>query len=227
MAGLAPEDVMAIIEGSQGGAQERLFVEFDSKEVEDPAATEECGYPQFKEKLYVKIASPGDSGNVIHRPATNCGGKGRCMFLRGAPGEMPCDAHRFPRQLLAFQGDLDQQEASGLPLKSWPVLNKAEVAMLKAQRIHTVEQLAAVNDSALPSLGPIRAIRQKAIDYVEAAKGLQPLQKMRAELEQRDNQIQTQQHQLEAMGKKLDELIAAQAGGPPIITEPTPKRARG
>jgi|GEM_PF-1218161 len=205
MAGLATEDIMALISGGNG-KEERLFVEFDTQPVPNALKTVELGYSQFDDVLFVKIGVPGDGGNIIHRAATNCGQRNRCE--RQAPG---CDFHRFPRQYAAFHGDLDQQAASGLPLGAWPAITKAEVAMLKAQRIHTVEQLAGVPDSALPNVGSVRGIRQKAIDFVESAKGLQPLQKLRAELESRDNKIATLEATITDLARKFDDMQASKS----------------
>jgi hypothetical protein len=205
MAGLATEDIMLLIEGG-AKADTRLFVEFDTKSVEDPAATLEVGIPQFKDLLYVRIGAPGDPNSILHRAATVCNAKRGCAFLRGGANDVPCDLHRFPRQYAAFQGDLDQQEASGMPLSAWPILGKAQVAMLKAQRIHTVEQLAGINDSALSNIGPIRSLIQQAKDFLEAARGQAPLLRMRKEMEDKDAQIAALQGAVEQMGKKVEEL---------------------
>ena len=216
------DEVLAIVD-STTAKKEKLYVEFYAREIPDERKTEEFGYAQFKEATYVKIFPPGEGNlNVVDRLASHCGAKRGCAYMKGAPGETPCDVHRFPAQYAAFQGNLDQQEAAGLPLASWPVVNKAQVAMLKAFGVYTVEQLAAVNDSALPQLGPIRSLRQKAIDYIESAKGMQPLQKMRSEIESRDNKIAALENALKEQGDKLQELTEAMAKhqpAPPVVPE--------
>ena len=61
-----------------------------------------------------------------------------------------------------------------MPLEQWPLMNKADVMMVKGLNIYTVEQLAGLGDNSLTWLGA-RTWRDKAVAYLEEAKKAQVL----------------------------------------------------
>jgi len=59
---------------------------------------------------------------------------------------------RFPAAWQQFQ-DAVEQVGEGMPLEKWAMLDKARVMELKSLKIHTIEQLAGLNESFYPQLG--------------------------------------------------------------------------
>jgi hypothetical protein len=164
---------------------EKLFVRFGLHPRHDEAKSLEEGRPIFEEVEYVEIMVPGDKSNTIHRPVT------------------AADRNRFRAQYQAWKSGADQDAATGTPLSAWPAVTSAQVAELAHFNCRTVEQLATMSDSNLQGVGPILALRQKARDFIEAAKGTAPVQKLRAENDELKGRMS-------AMQAQLDALVAAQ-----------------
>lgn len=219
MAQMATEDIMQLIAGSTQ-QDERLFVLFDSKAVEDEEASRREGRPIFHDVDYIRIGQPGDASNIVHRPITDCGFRGQTCAQKRDGKHVPCDLHRFPRAYAAYKGGLDQHAATGTPLSAWPVLSKAQVEELKHFRVHTVEQLAELADSAIQNIGPIQSLKQQAKAFIEAAKGGQPIARLAAELNERDEQIAALQQAMKEQAAKIDALLAARTQVPPAPPAP-------
>ena len=173
--------------GMQDPGQERLFIKFGMHAVKNEEKSLEAGRPIFEDREFVNIMVPGDKQNVIHREVR------------------PDDKERFSRQYAAWKGGNGDQLV-GTPLAEWPAVTRSQVEELAYHGVRTVEQLAAVSDGNASKMGPIQALRQKARDFVEQAKGNVPLEKMRAELVERDNLIATMRKQLEDQGNAISKL---------------------
>jgi hypothetical protein len=175
----------------------KVLVRFYSRTVPDAEETEKQGRPVHKSAPYVQIRVPGDRTNEPDRPVQDK------------------DKQRFPKAWAAF---IAQKEApvSGTPLEAWPQISAPEVADLKAQRIHTVEELAAVGDAHLGNLGHNgRRIRDSARVFLEHAQGLAPLARLQAENAKKDEQIA-------ALSAKVEELARLIPAGddPPVKRGP-------
>lgn len=166
---------------------EKLFVRFAMQPVQDDKKSQESGRPVFNDVEYIEIMAPGDRSNIVHRPVRDD------------------DKQRFARQWAAWKSGAGEG-VSGTPLKEWPGVTRGQVEELAHFRVHTVEQLAGISDGNMQNVGPLMALRQRARDYLEQAKGQAPLTQMRAELAQRDNVIETLQRQV----RELGELVAKQ-----------------
>jgi hypothetical protein len=202
---LSREDVLALMAGSTQ-QDERLYVVFDKHPVQNEARSIEEGRPIFEDVEYIRIAVPGDPGNVVHRAVKWCGSRGQCGYPRGKD---QCDLHRFPRLYFAFKGDLDQAGANGTPLASWPIMTKSMIEELKYLRIHTVEQLAGMADAHAGKLGPgYSQLRNQARTFLEVAKGNAPTVQLHAELEKRDSTIAALEKALAQQGDQLQKLLA-------------------
>lgn len=159
-----------------------LNVEFYMEALPDQAATLEKGSPQFKEVVMISIAVPGQL-DVVKRPAWDA------------------DYRRFPKLWKAFQEGQTTPEA-GTPLSVWPQVTVVQVKELNYRGIRTVEQLAAVSDVDCTGMGMF-SLRQRARDFVEAAKGNAPLVQIRAENEALNLEVA-------ALKAQMAEVIAAQ-----------------
>jgi hypothetical protein len=121
------------------------------------------GRPIFEDREFVRILIPGDRRSMAVEPV----------------GE----AHqaRWPREYEAFRAGREAP-LEGTPLSEWPVslMSPARVQELAYFNLRTVEQLAAVNDAQLQSLGMgARELRERARMWLEvAAKGAGPIERL-------------------------------------------------
>lgn len=138
------------LEVSHGG-DENLIVNFQMEPVLQGAESEKAGRPIYKDTAMVWIRFPGD--------------RTREIFTRAKPEHQ----HRFPRQWAQFQQRVSQGHV-GTPLEEWGPLSKSTALTFKGANVHTVEQLASVNDSVLHNLGHgARTLRDKAIAWLKTS----------------------------------------------------------
>lgn len=173
-------------QSSEQGKEERLYVSFGLHPQLDEDESNKNARPIYKDVEFVKIVVPGDKQNQIHRPVR------------------PQDKQRFAKAYAAFKAGT-QDQLTGTPLSEWSGIGRSQMEELKHFGVRTVEQLAALSDSNAQNIGPIMALRQRAKDYLEQAKGHAPLAQMRAELEKRDNIIETLQRQMKEQAADLAE----------------------
>lgn len=126
------------------------------------------GRPIFEEREFVRIIIPGDRRSMAVEPVN--------------------DEHkaRWSKEYAAFK---EGREAplEGTPLKEWPVssMTAGKAEELAFFHIKTVEQLAAVNDAQLQSLGMgARELRERAKLWLSVAKnGAAPIERLQSENE--------------------------------------------
>lgn len=100
------------------------------------------------------------------------------------------DFAEFPMQFELFQKEQKSRKLrpteNGYPLALWPVVSPAELAILSARDIMTIEQLAKirVNDTAVP--GDIRELAERAKKMVELSSSVGQFEQM---VRDRDGQI--------------------------------------
>jgi hypothetical protein len=143
----------------------------------------EAGRPIFDDVPYVHIWIAGQKDEV-HRP----------VYAQ--------DKIDYPREWAAFEGQRDQAAASGTPLGMLPGITASLVEEAAYFKVRTIEDLANMPETNAGSLGMgWPAVRQRARDYIEAAKGAAPIAQVRAENEELRNQ-------LEALQRTVKELAA-------------------
>lgn len=143
---------------------------FHLEPVKDEAASAKEGRPIYHDREFVRLQVVGDKTNIPDRIATDA------------------DKARFPREYALFKAG-DSEQVTGTPLREWPGVTKGQILELAHFGIKTVEQLAEVSDGNVAQMGPIRALREKARDWVAAAKKQAPTTELRAELKDRDKTI--------------------------------------
>ena len=85
------------------------------------------------------------------------------------PPATEADKKRWPIQWAQFEAG-NVQLGTGLPLQEWAPLSRSQVLELKANHIHTVEQLSEIPDSGLEKLGMgAHDLREKAKRFVAQA----------------------------------------------------------
>ena len=121
------------------------------------------GRPIFEDREFVRIIIPGDRRSMAVEPV----------------GEE--HKARWPREYEAFRAGREAP-LEGTPLSEWPVsmMSPARVQELAWFNLRTVEQLAAVNDAQLQTLGMgARELRERARTWLEvAAKGAGPIERL-------------------------------------------------
>lgn len=164
---------------------DRLMVSFSLHPRIDNEESSKQGRPIYKDTVYIMIIVPGDKDSIVHRPA----------YER--------DFQRFPKQYAAFKNK-NENSVVGTPLKLVPWLSSSQIKELDYFNVRTVEQLAEVNDGLATKFHGLQGLKQKAKDFLVAAKDAAPIVEMRSQLEKRDSEIQALQKQLEALAAKVE-----------------------
>jgi hypothetical protein len=165
----------------------RPAARFYMRPIQNREKSAEAGRPVFEDVEYVEIFTPGDKLNIIDRPVRDA------------------DRQNFGNIYSAFKTGAEAK-LEGTPLTEWPGITRAQAEELAFFKVRTVEQLASISDTNASSMGPILAIRQKARDYLERAAGSAPMDKVRAELAARDNELEVLRRQLKEQADAIAEL---------------------
>lgn len=189
------------------GDDKGLFVEFSTRPTLMPFKSQEAGRPIYEEQSFITIDFPGDKTKRVDR-----------AVKLETDDNGPSDPVRFPRQWQLF---LNQQEQNGdgMPITEWPPITRSQALELKAIKIHTVETLAELPDSACTWLGS-RELREKARTWLENVNDHSVESRLQAALDQRDAEIAALRQQV------ID--IAAHVGVDPakVSTPVTPSAER-
>ena len=164
----------------------RNFVQFGMHPVRDDAESLKQGRPIFKDREFVRIVVPGDKTSSIHTPVTDR------------------ERRQYAQQYQAWKAGQDQDAASGTLLSMVPFITRAQAEELAYFKCRTAEQLAAMPDSAAQNFPGIQKLKQAAKDYLTAAAGNAPLEKMRSELAERDTKIAVLEQAIKEMGDRID-----------------------
>jgi hypothetical protein len=176
------------------GNDSSLFVEFFVKMEKREFESEKAGRDICQDVEYIRIIMGQKSS--IERPAR--------LKKDGPTDARPTDPERFPRQYEAFKAGMEQVQ-TGSPLEMWPPMSNRPAMLheLKAMRIHTVEQFAALPDT-LATNAPLgwRDMRDKAQLWLREAEG----HAVTAELEAKNANLE---HEINALKAQMAELSAA------------------
>ena len=150
---------------------DRLYVKFYNRVIEDPIRTKEEGRPICEEVPYIEMMAPGDKDSLLRKRAT------------------VEHINRFPKHWEAFQRQQDQEALEGTPLSEWSGVNRAQVEELRYFHIRTVEHLADVQDGAVGNVPGLVGLRERARAYLEHAKD-QALSNKLLEAEKRNAELE-------------------------------------
>ena len=174
-----------LFEGGNAG-DDKLFVKFEDKPIQDKGASAEQGRPIFKETPHIYIRAAG-AKNFILRRAT------------------AADMQRFPRHYAAFKERRDMP-VSGTLLSEWPIISRTLAKELEALEVKTVEQLVAMSDQNSQNFMGFNELKRKAVLFLEHAAGEAPMNRLQDELAERDQTIKQQQTTIDALAHRLDAL---------------------
>jgi|SRR6478736_27961 len=143
------------------------YVTFERRAVEDRSKSLESGQYSSMDVDFAIITRPG-SKDDLHKEA---GPWLEEMKLKARKQEIPQEwATHFSALYKAFL-EGEELPTTGTPLKTWPVINPAALKDLLKNGIRTVEDLADLPDSDLPTIGMgAVALKQKAKAWLLAAK---------------------------------------------------------
>lgn len=170
-------------------ADKALFVRFFTQPLKNEDKSTQEGRPIYDDSEMIEIRVRGEKDNIVLREAR------------------PDDRTRFSDAYKFFREGKSLSE-SGTPLSAWPIMSSAQVEELKYFKFYTVEDLAHAPEAALGRFPGLRGLRDRAVVFLEAAKGNAPLEKMNKELEDKQHQITAMQSQMEEMTKQLAVLTA-------------------
>lgn len=161
------------------GSDASLYVEFYRGAMLNGPASREAGTPIYRPVDMVRVIQPGER-DVAEHLAT------------------PEYQRRWPVQWAAYQQDR-QQMADGTPLDVLFPAQPETVATLKAAHIHTIQQLAAITDTAIGNLPMGRTLVDTAKQFLAKASGGADFQKLKAENEQLNADLRAMKARLDAM----------------------------
>lgn len=186
-----------------GGGDRSMIVRFYSKPTQNTQKSLENGRPFFEDVVFVTIQPPGERLNIIDRPAT------------------ASDKQRWPAQWSQFKENR-QQIPEGTPVDLLYPDQPSIAAMLRANAVHTLEQLSTLSANAIESIGmgSQRYVNDAQKYLAQATKGVGAAQ-FRRELEERDGQIRTLTHQLNLIKKEVERLRGESSPSIPNMDQTT------
>lgn len=176
------------------GSDANLNVIFYKRSVLNPAKSREAGIAIHEDVDYVKMFQPGENLNVIERPVNEG------------------DKIRFPQQWARFLQN-QTQAPEGTPISLLFPNNPGVADNLRVSfGIHTIQQLAALTEHAMSSIG-MGALdyKQKAVRFLDAAKESGSFHLMQDELQKQKDANYTltrQVNELSALVKTLQDQLA-------------------
>lgn len=171
-----------------------LRLRFHMHPVKDEVASLKEGRDIFRDEEYLQIIVPGDKDNITDGPVHDLIKK------------------RFAPQYAAWKASGNGEASNGTPLEAWAGISRSQVEEMKFFKVNTIEDLANMSDSNCQKFVGIQLLRQRARDFVAAAKGEAPLLEVRSQLAERDNKIESLQHALEEQGKQIKALMKQSKG---------------
>lgn len=188
------------------------YVVFETRAVEDRAASIEAGHFVHKDVHYA-IITPAGTRDRIEKEAE--------LWLKDL--ETGVQQERMPAHwLAAFRRAYEDWKANretpefGIPVGDWPGISPATVRTLQDIGLRTVEQVAEANEEAVARIGMGgRALKAKAQAFLDAAsdtgKVAAELETLRAkitELETRDTEREEELKKLRIANKALSKAEA-------------------
>ena len=179
------EGMQELMAAAEKQTPSRMNVSFSLDAMENPEKSKEKGRPVFDDVEIISIRAPG-AIDIIRRPVR------------------PEDKKVYAKEYVGWKTNQSQEVASGTPLSQWPPLKKSQELEARTVGILTVEQLSEVADVHLQRLGPgWLALRQKARDWLLAAKDGATLAKLRDELDEAQHRIATMEQMLAKQAAEL------------------------
>lgn len=150
--------------------------------------TEEQGRPIYDPIVEIEIIVTGDP------------------LLRPVRQMRDDDKEKYPIEWARFQ-QKQANQIPGTPIEAVTWLSRTQVAEYKALNIYTIEQLAELPDITAKRIMGFSEVREKAQNFLKAARGTAFQTQMDAQLKERDEKIA-------ALTAKLEAFMASQPATP-------------
>lgn len=189
------------------------FVRFEVRAEEDREKSISEGHFVAKDVTFALI-TPAGSKDVVERVAED--------WLKQITDQVKVGRFdplwsKHYHELYRLWKDNEAAPESGIPLKNWPGVSPAQYESLKHANLRTVEDVAAMNEEAIVRVGMgARALKQRAIAYLETANGPGKIAEQNAALQQQNADLAAMVANLQ---KAVDELKAAQPANPTAALE--------
>jgi dynactin complex subunit len=170
---------------------EKLFVKFYMGALKDEEKSEAEGRPVFNSVPFVQILVPGDKNTAIDT-------------LVNATHK-----RRFARAWDQFQQN-QSQELSGLPIREWSAITRAQAEELAYMNVMTVEQLATLPDVYGTKIMGFNDLKRKAETFLQQAKDSALSQKMAAENEKLHAEIDRLNGEVKRLSDMFEVLRSGQ-----------------
>lgn len=168
-----------------GGGDKGMVVIFYKKPLHDPSKSAETGRPFFVDKIFVRIAPPGERLNIVDREAHDG------------------DRRRWPMQWAQFQQN-KEQHPDGTPIDMLFPEQPSVGATLRASGVQTIEQCAELSGNAIDNIGMgAQSYCNAAKKYLEQANKGVGIAQHRRDMEERDRQIKVLTRQIEELQSAL------------------------
>jgi len=175
-----------------GGSKGQLAI-FYHKSVHNPQRSQHEGRPVFEDRVFVRVAPPGERLNIVDRPATRQ------------------DQNRWPQQWALFQQNREQTP-EGTPIDLLYPEKPAVAATLRANGVMTIETCAELSGNAIDSIGMgAQTWVNAAQKYVQYANRGVAITQHRKDLEERDRQIRVQAQQIEELQGQISQLLSSKS----------------
>lgn len=185
----------------QRGAKNQPLIRFYNDAFEDKNKSEKEGRPVFRDVEMVELRFPADRNRSgIFRAAATC--------IDPRTQKRITYMERFNEQYKRFKSDQPQM-VTGTPIKEAPFLTEAQRRSMKALDVYTIEQLAGLSGTQLKNLGVGGGeLQQKAIAYIENARGTADVVAMAAEIERLNKLLNASNVHVEASNDPQDSGLA-------------------
>lgn len=167
---------------------ERLAIRFFTKAKQNTEKSQEAGRPIFMEVDYIQIMIPGDRNQTIVRPVTDQ------------------DKERFTKQYEHWKQHQNNDAVIGTPLEAWNKLSLAQIEEFRYFGVRSIEQMADLRDDVCQKMPGAVDLKQKAKLFLQIAQNEAPMRKVQAELDRRDNEIETLKNAIADQAKQIKEL---------------------
>lgn len=180
-----------------GPGDSSMLCIFYKRAVHSEVKSAQAGRPIYEDMDYVRIQQPGETTQVVDRPARDD------------------DKRRWPAQWQAYASGKDQV-AEGTPLGLLFPRHPSAIAMLQALGIMTVEHLANASATAIASIGmhgqDYVNYAQKYINGASSGAAFHQMQMENEQMKRDNNRLQKTVDDLQHQMQQIQASMLAQAG---------------
>jgi hypothetical protein len=176
------------------------MVKFEKRPVEDKKASREAGFVVYKDVDFVKVVPPYSKECFENKAESWFDNVEKNVRI----GRTPPEWRDHWRQSYESWKKGEAAPLNGTSVKNWPAITPAQCKTILNANIHTIEDLALVNDEGARRLGMGGLeLKNKAKAYVQAIKDTGPLVMENAALKK---EVENQNATINNLSEKVDIL---------------------